>query len=287
MGSIACQVADFSLEQVIADQATACVVRRNRAAHKNRKTPLARLAECNESLHPKSTPAPALESPDATRRPMKTAPLQMLQAGLDLLDQGITVFDGDLRLVAWNGPSSNFSDFLTSWPMSVRRLRASSRYNAERGEYGPGDRGRRLRSGSPLPAISRSRYRTPAAKRRMLLLGEPLPTGASSRSTATSPNSATSMHLSERQGIQLEERVRRRTASSKTPSPTCAPMGKTGAALRPRPQRSPPAPDQRHYPHPDRLRRQRDEVYQFTPTKGYSDWFGHPEGAVTDRACST
>ena len=28
----------------------------------------------------------------------------MLQAGLDLLDQGLTVFDVDLRLVAWNAP---------------------------------------------------------------------------------------------------------------------------------------------------------------------------------------
>ena len=27
---------------------------------------------------------------------------EMLQAGLDLLDQGITVFDAELRLVAWN-----------------------------------------------------------------------------------------------------------------------------------------------------------------------------------------
>jgi len=40
--------------------------------------------------------------------PPETAPAEaspryeMLQAGLDLLDQGITVFDGDLRLVAWN-----------------------------------------------------------------------------------------------------------------------------------------------------------------------------------------
>ncbi len=27
---------------------------------------------------------------------------EMLQAGLDLLDQGITVFDANLQLVAWN-----------------------------------------------------------------------------------------------------------------------------------------------------------------------------------------
>jgi hypothetical protein len=30
----------------------------------------------------------------------------------------------------------------------------------------------------------------------------------------------------------------------------------------------------------------KDEVYRYA-NKGYSDWYGHPEGTVTDRACST
>ena len=38
---------------------------------------------------------------NATSTDPKPRP-EMLQAGLDLLDQGITVFDVDLRLVAWN-----------------------------------------------------------------------------------------------------------------------------------------------------------------------------------------
>ena len=36
---------------------------------------------------------------------------EMLQAGLDLLDQGITVFDADLRLVAWNRPFLRLLEF--------------------------------------------------------------------------------------------------------------------------------------------------------------------------------
>ena len=40
--------------------------------------------------------------PPATAPAEDSPRYKMLQAGLDLLDQGITVFDGDLRLVAWN-----------------------------------------------------------------------------------------------------------------------------------------------------------------------------------------
>ena len=35
----------------------------------------------------------------------------LLQAGLDLLDQGLSVFDGELRLVAWNRPFLELLDF--------------------------------------------------------------------------------------------------------------------------------------------------------------------------------
>src|SRR5262245_44137775 len=65
--------------------------------------------------------------------------LGMLLAGLDLIDQGIIVIDGDLKLVAasrglfklfgfppeMSGVGTPFADFV--------------RYNASRGEYGKGD----------------------------------------------------------------------------------------------------------------------------------------------------
>ena len=35
----------------------------------------------------------------------------LLGAGLDLLDQGITVFDADLRMVAWNAAFLRLLDF--------------------------------------------------------------------------------------------------------------------------------------------------------------------------------
>lgn len=63
----------------------------------------------------------------------------MLGAGLDLLDQGLTVFDAELRMVAWNAAFLRLLDF----PESLARPGVSFEdficFNAERGDYGPGD----------------------------------------------------------------------------------------------------------------------------------------------------
>ena len=67
------------------------------------------------------------------------AQLDLMQAALDHINQGFTVFDSDLRLVAWN---SGLSDMLDMPEDIIRRgshLEAFIRVNAERGEYGPGD----------------------------------------------------------------------------------------------------------------------------------------------------
>jgi PAS domain S-box-containing protein len=60
-------------------------------------------------------------------------------AALEHLDQGYTIFDHDLRLVAWN---QRFLELL-AFPPDMARVGAPFaefvRYNIERGEYGPGD----------------------------------------------------------------------------------------------------------------------------------------------------
>lgn len=63
----------------------------------------------------------------------------LLQAGLDRIDQGISVFDSWLRLVGWN---QRFIELLEFPPDLVRRGVAFAdlvRCKAERGEYGPGE----------------------------------------------------------------------------------------------------------------------------------------------------
>ncbi len=64
---------------------------------------------------------------------------EMLTAGLDLLDQGVTVFDSALRLIACNKTFLELLDFPAELAHPGTPFEAFIRYNAERGEYGPGD----------------------------------------------------------------------------------------------------------------------------------------------------
>ncbi len=64
---------------------------------------------------------------------------EMLGAGLDLLDQGVTVFDEDLRMVAWNTTFLRLLDFPEFLARPGVNFEDFIRYNAERGDYGPGD----------------------------------------------------------------------------------------------------------------------------------------------------
>ncbi|TXI43839.1 MAG: hypothetical protein E6Q50_18475, partial [Lysobacter sp.] len=57
---------------------------------------------------------------------------EMLSAGLDLLDQGVTVFDADLRLVAWNKTFLQLLDFPESLARPGAGFETFIRYNAER-----------------------------------------------------------------------------------------------------------------------------------------------------------
>ncbi len=62
----------------------------------------------------------------------------LLQAGLDHIDQGISVFDRTLRLVGWNRRFIELIDFPPHMVRVGTPFEDFIRYNAERGEYGPG-----------------------------------------------------------------------------------------------------------------------------------------------------
>lgn len=70
---------------------------------------------------------------DNTRR------LQALQVALDLIDQGFTLMDSELRLVAWNAEFLRLLDFPADMAYVGAPFDSFIRYNALRGEYGPGD----------------------------------------------------------------------------------------------------------------------------------------------------
>lgn len=67
------------------------------------------------------------------------AQLDLLQAALDHVNQGFSVFDADMRLVAWNRGLWEMLDFPQELACRGTHLEAFLRVNAERGEYGPGD----------------------------------------------------------------------------------------------------------------------------------------------------
>ena len=210
----------------------------------------------------------------------------MLQAGLDLLDQGITIFDAELRLMAWNRTFLALLDFPENLAYVGAPFEAFIRYNAERGEYGPGDVDTQVadRLAAAADFMPHVRERQRPNGRVLLLRGEPLP----GRGFVTLYTDITEQryieNLTEHQNIQLEERVRRRTAQLENVNATlrrvssdneriAAALGRSEARLR---LINDTIPILIGYV-------DQNEVYQYA-NKGYSDWYGHPEGSVTGRA---
>jgi diguanylate cyclase (GGDEF)-like protein len=65
--------------------------------------------------------------------------ITQLQSLLDVLPQGVSVIDKELRLVLWNRRFHEILDFPQRLVYRYARFEDFIRYNAERGEYGPGD----------------------------------------------------------------------------------------------------------------------------------------------------
>ncbi len=80
-----------------------------------------------------------LPSEHPTANADNTRRLQALQVALDLIDQGFTLMDSDLRLVAWNAEFLRLLDFPVDMAYIGAPFDSFIRYNALRGEYGPGD----------------------------------------------------------------------------------------------------------------------------------------------------
>ncbi len=223
----------------------------------------------------------------ATKPPSATALRhEMLQAGLDLLDQGITVFDGDLRLVAWNRPFLELLEFPDQLAYVGAPFAGFIRYNAERGEYGPGDIETQIaeRVAAAGNFASHITERQRPNGRVLLLRGEPLPDKGFVTLYSDITEQRYIENLTEHQNIQLDERVRRRTAQLENANANLRRASEENQRIAAALGRS-----------EERLRLINDtvpiligyvdenEVYQYA-NKGYSDWYDHPEGSVTGRA---
>ncbi|MCM2309606.1 MAG: PAS-domain containing protein [Sulfuritalea sp.] len=106
--------------------------------------------------------------------------LHLFQTIIDNLPSGVTLMDKDLRFVAWNSQIKRLLDFpdelFAPEPPDLTRL---LRYNAQRGEYGPGDPEELVRAG-----LERARRMLPHVFERtrpdgtvLEIRGVPLPDG--------------------------------------------------------------------------------------------------------------
>ncbi|MFD3191829.1 PAS-domain containing protein [Sedimentitalea sp. HM32M-2] len=68
----------------------------------------------------------------------------LVREGLDHMDQGITIFDRDLKLVAWNRRFLDLLRFPPRLAFEGADFESFIRYNAENGEYGEGDADRHV-----------------------------------------------------------------------------------------------------------------------------------------------
>ena len=137
----------------------------------------------------------------------------LLQHALDHARQGITVFDRDLRLLAWNRA---FIDLFELPPDLVRvgvGLDEIIRFNAERGSYGPGAveewSAQRLDSFVHDAEPVRVRLHPPARSSRSAPTS--CRTAASSPPTPTSPRPVAAEEARSAPTRRLEQRVRERT----------------------------------------------------------------------------
>lgn len=83
-----------------------------------------------------STTAPSTAQPGSSKDAQR---IELLQAGLDLIDQGFTLIDENLELVAWNDTFLRLLDFPPEMGFQGAPFESFMRYNAQRGEYGPGN----------------------------------------------------------------------------------------------------------------------------------------------------
>ncbi len=137
----------------------------------------------------------------------------ILFSSLENLAQGISVVDAELRLVAWNKRYMDLFQYPEGMVKPGQPIATLIRYNAERGECGPGDvdelvnkRLRYMQLGSAHRFIRRR-----ADGRVIEMVGNPLPTGGFVTSFTDITSHVETQQALEDANIDLEQRVDVRT----------------------------------------------------------------------------
>jgi PAS domain S-box-containing protein len=211
---------------------------------------------------------------------------ELLQAGLDLLDQGITVIDGNLRIVAWNKAFLRLLDFPEHMAYVGATFESFMRYNAERGEYGPGDVDALVAERMRLARTFQPHYteRDRPGGQVLAVRGEPLPhNGFVTLYTDITANRRYE-RLIQQQHADLESRVAERTIELQTTNlrllQSDAANQRITEALRLSEERlrliTDTVPALISYV-------DADQIYRYS-NKGYAEWFGHTKESVLGRS---
>ncbi|KFZ31380.1 chemotaxis protein CheY [Pseudidiomarina salinarum] len=133
----------------------------------------------------------------------------ILFSSLENLAQGISVIDAELRLVAWNKRYLDLFDYPEGMVKPGQPIAALIRYNAERGECGPGEidelvakRLKYMQEGSPHRFIRRR-----GDGRVIEMVGNPLPTGGFVTSFTDITEYIETQQALEEANIDLEQRI--------------------------------------------------------------------------------
>ena len=220
------------------------------------------------------------QSPEQRRR------YDLLLAGLDLLDQAIAVFDATPKLVTWNKAMLRLLDFPESMVRVGTPFEDFARFNAERGEYGPGDVDTLVRERVAAARSFQPHYveRARPNGRILAIRGVPIPNLGFVSLWTDITEQRRYAEVIEQQNAQLEARVRERTAELQAANlrleQANIEIDDIADALRRSENRlqliidSIPA----LIAYVDR-----DDIYRFA-NKGYADWFGLTKDAVVGRS---
>ena len=201
---------------------------------------------------------------------------ELLLAGLDLLDQGMTVIDGDLRMVAWNQAFLNLLEFPEAMAYVGAPFESFMRFNAERGEYGPGNIDELVAERMRLARAFQPHYteRDRPNGQTLAVRGEPLPHNG----FVTLYTDITERRRYERvikeQNAELERRVAQRTEELQARNRELRAASEANQQITAALRRS----EERMRLITDAVPAligyfDRDQIYRYV-NKGYADWFG-------------
>ena len=211
---------------------------------------------------------------------------ELLQAGLDRLDQGLTVIDGNLNIVAWNKAFLRLLDFPEDMAFVGATFESFMRFNAERGEYGPGNTDELVAERMRLARSFTPHYteRDRPGGQILSVRGEPLPHNGFVTLYTDITASRRYQQQIQQQNAELENHVALRTIELQTSNQRLVMADAANQRITEALRRS-----------EENLRLITDtvpaliayfdkqEIYRYV-NKGYADWFGQAKDELLGRA---